>query len=170
MTFPGETHYTHLLTAGRESTTNQSMATIQKNLISQWAFSGLFTVLWWGITYRSRNSSETPASSPKPTPEGVSTKTGNLGQLNRLESVLFKWSKTLLRVIFAAWFVLEWLSAVWVVYSCEPGHFQGLPKAILSCLCSGLRSFPVVWDYFNLRGHCYAIEYEEPEPSLQPPL
>lgn len=145
----------------------------KSSLMSQWALSGLFTVPWWGITYRSRNNSETPASSPKPTSEGVSTKAGNPEHLaypsERPFQVTQNTSQSHLCCLVCPKVTLSSLGCLLPGKGLsEPGQFQGLPKAIFSCLCSGLRSFPVMWDYFNLRGNCYVIEREEPEPSVQP--
>lgn len=37
----------------------------------------------------------------------------------------------------------------------ESGQFQGLPEALLSCLTSGIRSFPCRIECFNLPRNCY---------------
>jgi hypothetical protein len=54
-------------------------------------------------------------------------------------STLTIFATWLVRVLNSLFFALEREGLI------EPGQFQGLPPAILSCLPSGLRKFPEGW-------------------------
>ena len=55
------------------------------------------------------------------------------------------------RLFFTSWFIWEWLSAFFIVYSrreepSETGQFQGLPETVLWCLPYVFRNFPRRWN------------------------